>query len=376
VLAALLGLTLTAATGACAAGVAAPPAATPVSQGPSELIGPGARGSGDEQPPAPSAAAIDAYMAAAVKREGLKGAAVIIGRVDRRGRFHDLVRGYYGDYGPDTLEPVASVTKWISTAVVASVVDEGKLAFDDPLSARLPGVPADKGSITVRQAMSHLSGIPAQPIGVEAGHADLAQSSTQALGLPLKGQPGKVFVYSGSAMQVGGRVAEVATGEDFRTLFQKRIAIPLEMKQTRFSAFSQGRGSPALGGDLVSTPVELERFTQMMAGRGRWNGKRVLSEAVVADMARLIGQDAEPIAVPRMAQRYPGMGTGFWCERVAADGRCRSIAAIGAFGSYTWVDYERGLYGVMFVKDEPIKILKHWRAVRAAAERIPTGAAR
>ena len=334
-------------------------------------MGPGATGSGDEQPPQPTVAAIDAYMAAAVEREGLKGAAVIIGRVDRRGGFQNLVRGYYGSYGPETVEPVASITKGISTAVVASLVDEGKLSFDDPISRRLPGVPAAKAGITIRQAMSHLSGIPAQPITLESGHADLQQAATQALGLPLRGEPGKVFVYSGSAMQVGGRAAEIAGGEDFRTLFQKRIAGPLNMSRTRYSAFSHGRGSPALGGDLVSTPADLERFTQMMAARGLWGGRRVLSEAVIADMARLIGQQAAPLAVPRMAQRFPGMGTGFWCERVAADGRCLSIAAIGAFGGYIWVDYERSLYGVMFVKDEPIKILKHWRAVRAAAERIP-----
>jgi len=57
-----------------------------------------------------------------------------------------------------------------------------------------------------------------------------------------------------------------------------------------------------------------------------------------------------------------------WCERVRPDGRCVSVAAIGAYGSYTWVDYDHGLYGVMFVKDDPVKILRAWRAVRAAAE--------
>jgi len=342
-----------------------------------ELIGPGARGTGDEAVPAAGPGQftgrdIDVYMRGVVKTAGLKGAAVIIGRCTRDGGFADVVRGYYGDYTPDTAEPIASVTKWYSAMTLATLADRGRLRFDDPIARYLPGAPADKRAITVRQTMAHTSGLADLPIEDEQTHADLAASTEHVLGLPLKGAPGSVFVYSGTAMQVGGRVAEIAGGADFRTLFRKQIAEPLGLRRTTFSAFTGGKGAPALGGDMVSTPAELERFTQMVAGRGKWRGRRIVSAGTLADMQQLISADAAPMSVPRMAQRFPGMGTGMWCERVMRDGRCVSVAAIGAYGSYTWVDYDHGLYGVMFVKDDPTKILRAWRAVRAAAEQSVT----
>jgi CubicO group peptidase (beta-lactamase class C family) len=338
-----------------------------------ELLGPGAKGSGDVQVPASagrtaSIADIDAHLRRVVAAEKLEGAAVIIGRIDAKGSGTDVLRGFYGTYGPDTVEPVASLSKWVTAATIASLVDAGQLRFDDPISQFIKDVPADKKAITVRQALSHLSGIPGVPIQQEVGRRDLAEAAANALRLPSEGAPGTVFVYSGAAMQVAARAAEIAGKDDFRTLFRRRIAEPLGMRRSEYRAFSEGKGAPAVGGDLVSTPTDMERFTRMLASGGVHEGRRVLSKAVIDDMARVIGAKAEPRAVPRMAQRYPGTGTGLWCERVAADGRCTSIAAIGAFGGYSWVDYDRGLYGVMFVKTDPIKILKHWRAVRAAVE--------
>lgn len=47
--------------------------------------------------------------------------------------------------------------------------------------------------------------------------------------------PGTRFEYGGLAMQVAGRMAEVAAGKEFETLFQQLIAAPLGMRHSHFT---------------------------------------------------------------------------------------------------------------------------------------------
>lgn len=72
-----------------------------------------------------------------------------------------ILRRHYGTFADETVVPIASASKWISAAVIMSVVDEGRLSLDDRVIKYIPSFSGDKSSITIRQLLSHTSGLPA-----------------------------------------------------------------------------------------------------------------------------------------------------------------------------------------------------------------------
>jgi len=56
----------------------------------------------------------------------------------------------FGDYKIDAAAYIASAGKWLVAAAIASVVDQGKLSWDDPASKWLPQITGDKGRATLR----------------------------------------------------------------------------------------------------------------------------------------------------------------------------------------------------------------------------------
>jgi len=311
----------------------------------------------------PRIAALAADMTSAL---GVPGVAVVVGRADGAGGYADVARVYTGRYGPESVEPIASASKWFTAATVAAVADAGKLRLDDPVGRYLPAVPADKAGITVRQTLSHLSGLPQLGPFAERRYPDLAASAAGALTEPLAGTPGTVLLYSGTAMQVGARAAEIADGRDFRAIFDARIAKPLKLAHTRYGLDS--RSAPVTGGGLLSTPADIETFAKMIAGYGTAGGVRVLAAATVRDMTQLRSKGARIVAIPRQAESFAGMATGMWCEKADAAGRCLVVSSVGAFGTYAWVDYEHGEYGVMFVRTALPRAMPWWVKMRQAID--------
>ncbi|MFP3434884.1 serine hydrolase domain-containing protein, partial [Paraburkholderia sp. SIMBA_061] len=90
----------------------------------------------------------------------------------------------------------------------------------------LPEFTDSKGQATLGQLLSHTSGYPDyQPKGKHPDdHQTLQEAVRHIVGLPAQRRPGTEFHYGGLAMQVAGRMAEVASGKDFETLFQEEIA--------------------------------------------------------------------------------------------------------------------------------------------------------
>ena len=70
-----------------------------------------------------------------------------------------------GEFTSKTPVPFASCSKWLTAALVMVLVDEGKLGLDDKISKYLPIFNKySKGYITVKQCLSHLTGIESEPI--------------------------------------------------------------------------------------------------------------------------------------------------------------------------------------------------------------------
>jgi len=189
------------------------------------------------------------------------------GLVARNGKV--IFRQTWGDYKPDTIVRMYSMTKAITGVAAMMLYEEGKFSLTDPVSKYLPEftkmsvaqesfdaagkrtyytVPAER-PITIRDLFRHTSGLDyAGPkdetgeaaykkLGIEGGNGwmpfDLAEAVRRLATAPLNHQPGTTFHY-GMSIDVLGRLVEVLSGKPLDQFFEERIFRPLGMKDTAF----------------------------------------------------------------------------------------------------------------------------------------------
>ncbi|MGD0382019.1 MAG: serine hydrolase domain-containing protein [Thermoguttaceae bacterium] len=260
----------------------------------------------------------------------------------------------FGDFTPDTAVLIASSGKWLAAATIMSLVDDGILSLDDSASKWLPEFKNDpKESATIRQMLSHTSGYrPYQPNDKPPDkYQTLVESVEHIVPLPPVYKPGERFDYGGLAMQVAGRMAEVAAGKDWETLFQERIARPLGMTNTHFIPVDQGGGhSPMLGGGARSILRDYANFLAMIANNGLFKGKRVLSEKAVAEMQAdqirgALVKGGEFVQRVRGLKHNGVYGLGEWREQLDQRGNAVLLSSPSWAGAYPWIDKTIGVYG-------------------------------
>lgn len=301
---------------------------------------------------APDFTPITNLMAGWVAKGYYPGCGILIGRGDTV-----LLEKYMGSNTPGTVTLVASVGKWLASATLMAVVDEGKLKLDDPVSKWLPEFAADpKGKATVRELFSHTSGFPTyQPKENPVDkYQTLSESVARILPLPPVAKPGERFEYGGLAMQVAGRMAEKATGRTWEEIFQSRIAGPCAMSNTRFTPVDDAPGhSPMLGGGLRTTVPDFARFLRMISQKGRYGDRRVLTEKAVAAMeadqvggATLLSNHVDLYVKNARGAVHTGVyGLGLWREELDGKGQATLVSSPGWAGAYPWVDRKHGIYG-------------------------------
>lgn len=148
----------------------------------------------------------------------------------------------------------ASQTKLVTTIALLTLYEDGLFLLDEPLKKYLPEFDhpfvLDKndygekstrpavGDITIRQLLSHSSGIGYdKEYGLEAiqyrKQISTADAVTRMASLSLKHDPGKGFTY-GFNLDIVGHLAEVLSGKRLDSLIQERVLDPLEMKNSHF----------------------------------------------------------------------------------------------------------------------------------------------
>lgn len=321
-----------------------------------------------------SPAAISERLQAFVEAGEISGA---VGLVIKDGKvvYHDAV-GLADIEGKrpmlkDSIFAVASMTKPIAATALMTLVDEKKVAIDDPVSKYIPafkkvtlnGKPLEK-EITIKHLMTHTSGLGRPERKSEMTLAELADAIAAA---PLAFEPGTKWQY-GDGISVAGRIVEVASGEAFADCVRKRITEPLGMKDTAFwltdsqaariavlyaKDKESGKLSPASNfispgaltrvrtpnpsGGLFSTAADMGRFYQAILNGGELDGKRIVSKEAVAEMTRLQSGDL-------VTGFTPGNGWGLgWClvqkpQGVTAALSPGTFGHGGAFGTQGWVD--------------------------------------
>lgn len=293
-------------------------------------------------------AGVDEMLEGRVGRESLDGMGllVVVDGVELRDRS-------YGDYTSDTVIPIASASKWLTAATMMTLVDEGRISLDDPVSKWLPDFTGTTGDATIRQLLSHTAGIAqAQCIWDQRSTLETCVRSiaTRAAEYP----PGTDFSYGNTSFSIAGRIIEVATGLTFEKAFERRIAQPVGMPHTRFDGnYYPTESNPVPAASAESTLGDYGRFVRMLSQDGVIDGRRILSATSVREMETdsVRGIDTHRDSAVRTTG-IPTYGLGTWRDVTGADDVGMITSGNGAYGFYPWVDRARNSYGVLLVFDQ------------------------
>jgi CubicO group peptidase (beta-lactamase class C family) len=137
----------------------------------------------------------------------------------------------------DTIYDLASLTKpLVTTLLCARRIELGELTLDSSVSHYLPEFDrTDKQMITVRELLTHTSGLPAwRPLYILT--EDEPERAAGAIAnLDLEYKPGTRVVYSDLGFIALGILLERLTGHELAELARKEIFEPLNLKQTFFN---------------------------------------------------------------------------------------------------------------------------------------------
>ncbi len=317
---------------------------------------------------------IDKLVAEALAQGKLPGCVVAVGRADgvvfsKAFGFRALLPGKE-PMTEDTIFDLASLTKPVATATALMVLaDRDKVDLDEPAARYVPELAAHgKAAITLRQLLTHVSGLPAEtPVGdYEHGRREAIK---RVLASKPKAAPGERFLYSDAGFLVLEEVVRRVTGAGLDKLASTAIFGPLGMDDTGFlpAADRRPRIAPTeqrngewmrgqvhdprafrLGGvaghaGLFATAADLARFARMVLGRGALEDERVLSARATASMLaphdvpggiRALGWDVQ---------------TGYSTHRGTSLSR-RAVGHGGYTGTSLWIDPEKNLF-VIFLSN-------------------------
>jgi methyl acetate hydrolase len=313
----------------------------------------------------------------------------------------------------DTVFWIASMTKAITSTAAMQLVEQGKLALDQPIASVLhelaspqvlegfdiggePRLRPARRPITLRHLITHTAGfvyaIWNADIGryiASTGTPDIITCQNAALGLPLIFDPGEKWDY-GINIDWVGKAVERVSGQKLGEYFAEHLFGPLGMKDTAFKltpahrsrlAAMHARGEDGSlapipfemtqepefemgGGGLYSTATDYLAFARMFLDDGRAAGGRPVLKP---ETVRLMAQNAigdlrvQPLrtALPASsndAEFFPGMvkkwGLGFMISTEAVPGgrSAGSLAWAGLGNSYFWIDRAKGITGVILMQ--------------------------
>jgi CubicO group peptidase (beta-lactamase class C family) len=340
-----------------------------------------------EGPSAPPAKGIAAALQPFVDKHTLAGAVTLVADKDRVLSLEAVGFADVAAKKPmrtDALFWIASQSKPITAAALMMLVDEDKVKLDDPVAKYLPEfneqwlemekdkdhilLKKPKKPITVRNILSHTSGMPFRSM-LEQPTLDrfMLRDAVRSYAMtPLQFEPGSKYQYSNAGINTAGRIIEVVSGMPYETFLDKRLFVPLGMKDTTFwpskdqirrlarsyrpkgdktvglqeititqlkYPLDDRRRQPMPAGGLFSTASDVGVFCQMVLNGGVFKGKRYLSAGAVKEMTRKQTGDAIKV----------GYGLG-WATQGSSFGHG------GAYATSMSIDTKRGLITVFMVQ--------------------------
>ena len=305
----------------------------------------------------------------------------------------------YGNSGPeenvqelkeDTLFPVSSVSKVITTACVMMLVEDGLVDLFHPVEKYIPEfIGEGKNEVLIFHLLTHSSGLRSEDIGkhieIKKGKVSIPEAESTEnpmihemlhLGFDAKlwKKPGEEMSYCGFGFEIASEIIRRVSGMNISDFAKKRIFEPMEMRDTYYIVpdsvkpriirrSSELPGSewlisdellktPFADGGVFSTALDIAKFAQLFINNGKWGNKRILSSSSVKMM---ITNQIPGLSSRWGDQVFPDAAWGCgWCirEDKKDNGGClRSSKAFdhsGFGGVYVWGDPEYDLVGALF----------------------------
>ena len=285
----------------------------------------------------------------------------------------EVHRSEHGKLGAQSAMPIASASKWLATATVMTLVDDGMLDLDVPVARYVTELARpDKEAVTLRQCLSCTSGFPVRLGGRMRGFGSKEFAAAVAKA-PLRAGPGERFLYGGVGFQVAAIAAERVSGKTFHKLFAERIADPLGLQTTSFGALRPLGSDPATtklpwaAGGAVSSLADYAKFVRMLLAGGRVGDRQLLSDASVKAMfTDQVSNQAEVRSRSIDAPVRYGLGT--WI--VELDDGGKRVMDPGAFGFTPWIDLDLGIGAVFAVHDRVGRVMAHLPALQDEVRKI------
>ncbi len=167
---------------------------------------------------------------------------------------------------PDVKFRLGSITKQFTAALILQLVNEGRIALDDPLTKHLPDYPAETGDkVTIHHLLTHTSGIPSYT-GLPEFFPEMSRDAYTVpefievfAHLPLEFEPGTQWRYDNSGYFLLGAVIEAVTGQTYEEALRERIFDPLGMNDSGYDHHAailkkRAAGYEHEGLDLINAP--------------------------------------------------------------------------------------------------------------------------
>jgi CubicO group peptidase (beta-lactamase class C family) len=294
----------------------------------------------------------------------------------------------------DTLFWIASMTKPITGAAIAMLIDEGKVAIDDPVERHVPEfadlkTPSGKAArLTIRQILTHTSGLGEATSEATRNARELADLVPAWFASPMKNEPGEKWIYTQSGINLAGRIVEVVSGQRYDAFLQQRLFDPLGMVDTTFyptdeqrqrlaTPYARNRDTgrlevapprgeygahtlpPQGNGGLYSTPLDYSRFCRMLLNRGMLDGRHYLGEKGMQAMSTVQTGDLPTGFFQSDTAGGYGANYGWGLGTCVLRSPHPGVAAMlspgtfghgGAWGTQAWVDPVRGVAYLLMVQ--------------------------
>jgi CubicO group peptidase (beta-lactamase class C family) len=265
-------------------------------------------------------AELESFIQAALATTEVPGAAIAVvqgGEVVYEKGFGVRQLGKPGKVTPKTLFIIGSVTKQLTSLLMARLVDQGKFGWDTPVTEVLPsfalGDAATTSSVRMRHTVCACTGMPRQDLEFIFEYGKLSVEDRLASMKTMKPTTafGETFQYSNLMVSAGGLAAGHAhapkqkLGPAYDAAMKAQVFRPLGMKATTFDFGAVRRSEHALphaldiAGKTVAAPIAAEDWTipirpagaawsnvrdmarviQLEIGKGKLDGTQVVSEA-------------------------------------------------------------------------------------------------
>ena len=184
---------------------------------------------------------VDAYAAAFIEKHKIPGLSLAVvqdGKVVKAAGYGFANLELSSPATADTVWEIGSITKHFTAEAVMLLVQDGKLGLDDTLGQHLAGVPAAWQPLTLRQLLTHTSGLKDwEAEGLLNFHREYTDAEYIALMSPfaLDFRPGERWSYTNTAYPLLGMVIARVSGKPFDEFVMERIFEPMAMGSTRFN---------------------------------------------------------------------------------------------------------------------------------------------